>query len=53
MLTPNKSILEAGIGATWAGPSGLKDKPLQGERIWSFVPEFWLQAAYQQHFYVA
>ena len=45
MLTPNKSFLEAGIGGTWAGSTGLKDKPPAGERIWSFVPSF----GFRQH----
>ena len=46
MLTSNKSFLEAGIGGTRSGATGLKNEPPDySERIWSFVPSL----GFRQH----
>lgn len=57
-LTPNKSFLDAGVGATWSGAAGLKtarqDAAAGGrdysEHIWSFVPSVGYRRHTRGHF---
>lgn len=57
-LTPNKSFLDAGAGATWSGAAGLKTARQDAaagardysEHIWSFVPSVGYRRHTRGHF---
>lgn len=57
-LTPSRSFLDAGVGATWSGAAGLKtarqDAAAGGrdysERIWSVVPSIGYRRHTRGHF---